>query len=115
VRNGLLRLRYRLICPTGKSLNLLSSPLCKNILLRRTPKSNLYRSPSRPTEGRLAIVTDAGRDAVDADAPITNGTEADGEVVWSWRPDAGVKPVELSPPATVANKPGHRGEHEANR
>jgi hypothetical protein len=38
---------------------------------------------SRPTEGRLAIVTDAGRDAVDAVAPLTNGAEADGEVVWS--------------------------------
>jgi hypothetical protein len=25
----------------------------------------------------------AGRDAVDADAPITNGAEADGEDVWS--------------------------------
>jgi hypothetical protein len=36
-----------------------------------------------PLEGRLAIVTDAGRDAVDADVPITNGAEADGEVVWS--------------------------------
>jgi hypothetical protein len=36
-----------------------------------------------PTEGRLAIVTDAGRDAMDADAPLTNGAEADGEVVWS--------------------------------
>jgi hypothetical protein len=39
--------------------------------------------PSRPTEGRFAIVTDAGRDAVDADVLLTNGTEADGEVVWS--------------------------------
>ena len=38
---------------------------------------------SRPTEGRLAIVTDAGRDAVDADALLTNSAEADGEVVWS--------------------------------
>jgi hypothetical protein len=38
---------------------------------------------SRPTEGRLAIVTNAGRDAVDVDAPLTNGAEADGEVVWS--------------------------------
>jgi hypothetical protein len=36
-----------------------------------------------PPEGRLAIVTDAGRDAVDVDAPLTNGAEADGEVVWS--------------------------------
>jgi hypothetical protein len=36
-----------------------------------------------PLEGRIAIVTNAGRDAVDADAPITNGAEADGEDVWS--------------------------------
>ena len=36
-----------------------------------------------PLEGRLAIVTDAGRDAVDEDVPITNGAEADGEAVWS--------------------------------
>jgi hypothetical protein len=28
---------------------------------------------------------------VDADARLTNGVEADGEVVWSWRPDAGAK------------------------
>jgi hypothetical protein len=34
-------------------------------------------------EGALAIVTDAGRDAVDAAAPLTNGAQADGEVVWS--------------------------------
>ena len=33
-------------------------------------------------EGRLAIVTNAGRDAMDAEVPLTNGTEADGEVVW---------------------------------
>jgi hypothetical protein len=30
------------------------------------------------------------RDAVDVDLPLTNGNEADGEVVWSRRPDAGV-------------------------
>ena len=35
------------------------------------------------SEGRLAIVTDAGRDAVDATALVTNGANADGEVVWS--------------------------------
>jgi hypothetical protein len=68
---------------TGKSVTFLSSPLCKNILVFRKPKSLLYPSLSRPTEGRHAIVTAAGRDAVDADAPITNGAEADGEVVWS--------------------------------
>jgi hypothetical protein len=46
----------------------LSSPRAKNIPLVPSGKSNLQLPPSRPTEGRLAIVTDAGRDAVDADA-----------------------------------------------
>ena len=36
-----------------------------------------------PLEGRLAIVTNAGRDAVAALVSKTNGTEAYGEVVWS--------------------------------
>jgi hypothetical protein len=36
-----------------------------------------------PLEGRIAIVTDAGRDAVDAKVLWTNGANADGEVVWS--------------------------------
>ena len=62
----------------------LSSPICKNISLRRVPKSNLYPSPSRPTEGRLAIVTDAGRDAVDAEGAVRRtALDVDGEVVWS--------------------------------
>jgi hypothetical protein len=42
---------------------------------------------------------------VDVPARLTNGADADGEVVWSRRPDAGVKLVEATPPATVANKP----------
>jgi glutathione S-transferase len=58
------------ICPTGKSLIGLSSPDSKNILLPAYPKSNLYPSPSHPTEGRIAIVTDAGRDAVDAGSAL---------------------------------------------
>ena len=43
---------------------------------------------------------------------LTSVTSADGEVVWSWRPDAGAK---LLNEVTVARKPGHRGEHEGNR
>jgi len=39
--------------------------------------------PSHPLEGRIAIVTDAGWDAVDARALLTNSADADGEVVWS--------------------------------
>ena len=42
----------------------------------------MIRRPT-PLEGRIAIVTDAGRDAVDADALLTNGAGADGEDVWS--------------------------------
>ena len=52
---------------------------------------------------------------MDADALLTNGAEADGEVVWSWHPDAGVKSAEATPPMTVAKEPGHRGEYEGNR
>ena len=43
------------------------------IILDAAPKSPLNPLLSRPTEGRLAIVTDAGRDAVDAKALLTNG------------------------------------------
>ena len=39
--------------------------------------------------------------------------EADGQVVWSWRRDAGVKLAGGVPLTTVAIKPVHRGEHEA--
>jgi hypothetical protein len=62
--------------------------------------------------GALRNVINAGRDAVDADVPTTNGTEADGEVVWFWRLDAGVKLAEVIPPMTVTKKPDHREEHE---
>jgi hypothetical protein len=54
-------------------------------IFRLTRRAN-HRYVSRilsHSEGRLAIVTDAGQGAVDVDAPLTNGTEADGEVVWS--------------------------------
>ena len=46
---------------------------------------------------------------MDAAVSLTNDTDADGEAVWSWRPDAGVKFGEFLHQATVANKPGHRG------
>jgi hypothetical protein len=40
-------------------------------------------APSHPERGALRNVINAGRDAVDADAPLTKAPEADGEVVWS--------------------------------
>ncbi len=65
------------------ALNRLSSPSRKNILIFRNRKSvYIYRHPASQ-EGRFAVVTSVRRDAMDADAPLTNGVKADGEVVWS--------------------------------
>jgi len=79
----------RLILPVGQisdrvRLYFSPSPALRQKIFCFSEDPNQPISPSsRPTEGRFAIVTDAGRDAVDADAPITNGAEAYGEVVWS--------------------------------
>jgi hypothetical protein len=78
-----LRRTGRLICPTGGRVMGLSSPLCKNIPLSPSGKSSLQARPVLSHRGALRNVTNAGRDAVDADALLTNGAEADGEVVWS--------------------------------
>jgi hypothetical protein len=39
------------ICPTGSLLTPVSSPLCKNILLRHLVETDLLIPPSRPTRG----------------------------------------------------------------
>ena len=58
-------------------------------------ETEIYRFGPVPHEGRFAIVTDVRRDAMDADgAQRRSAPDADGEVVWSWRPDAGVKSAE---------------------
>jgi hypothetical protein len=45
---------------------------------------SLYPQPSTPLEGRIAIVTDAGLDAVDASGASDESVLlTDGEVVWS--------------------------------
>ena len=70
-----------LICPSGCFVIPLSSPLCKNKSLRDLLDTPLLIPPFRLTEGRIAIVTDAGWDAWMA--LLTRAPEADGEVVWS--------------------------------
>jgi hypothetical protein len=67
---------------------------------------------SHPHEGRFAIVTDVGRGMRWTQRrQKTNDVVADGEVVWSWRPKVGAKFAAIDPQATVATKPGHRGDH----
>jgi len=57
------------------------------------------------------------RDAMDAIDHETNDFIADGEIVWSWRPDAGVNLAMMLriTPMTGARKPGPRGEHAISR
>src|SRR5260370_12110990 len=92
-------------CPTGKSPNCCPAPFAKIFLFRLTPNQiYMHRRPT-PLEGRIAIVTDAGWDAVDAAASgaqresqgemnlVSDKTArgrlmlfADGKAVWSWHP-----------------------------
>ena len=59
----------------------------------------------RPVEGRIAIVTDVRRNAVDASVPsdVRHGF-ADGEGVWSWHPWAGAKRASDDLRATVTKR-----------
>ena len=99
------RRKRLLICPSGGLLTGLSSLISgfpKNISVSTHPKSHLELSHPTPPEGRIMIVTDAGRGAVDAAALArdgiagqvgeacerspgeqTNGADADGKIVWS--------------------------------
>jgi len=69
----------------------------------------------RPVPTRGALRGRHGRwkrDAVASGAIFcaTNDAIADGEIAWSWRPDAGAKFVGYDPRMTVAKEPGHRGD-----
>jgi hypothetical protein len=69
-----------------------------------------------PLEGRFAVVTDAGRDAVDAGGAADES--AGPRTAKSYGPDASTlafKFAELFSQATVTKKPDHRGERGGNR
>ena len=89
----------------------MSSPEIKNISLPPSGKSVAGYRPSCPEEGRRPSSPTLGQDAVDAFgvrrvlARWTKTPIADGEVVWSWRRDAGVKLAGSIPPMTVTTSP----------
>src|ERR1700688_2990555 len=86
------------------------------LTLAAPPKSVVSVRRPVPLEGRFAIVTSAGRDAVDADGALRRGRRT--RTAKSCGPDAsavGVKSVEATPPMTVSTKPDHRGEREISR
>jgi hypothetical protein len=69
--------------PDGRPSRIRVQPSLQKYSASQLGRNSFIDSPSRPSEGRFAIVTDAGRDAVDVMVPLTNGARADGEVVWS--------------------------------
>jgi hypothetical protein len=86
-----------------KPIRVVSSP-CAKISLSENQKLCILPL-SHPSEGRLENVTDAGWDAVDADSDARRATrDADGEIVWSWRSEAGAKVAGYVPRTTVATK-----------
>src|SRR5712664_3835072 len=63
-----------LICPSGSLLIRVSSPLCKNILLRHLVETDLLIPPARPTRGAYRDRHGRwARDAVDAAAFCARG------------------------------------------
>jgi hypothetical protein len=66
-----------------------------------------------PQEGRFAVVTDVGSGMRwTRQCRKTSDTDADGEGVWSWRPDAGAKfSRKQFRESDGAKEPGPRGEH----
>ena len=93
--NSAIKLRLRWLTDFARRANV---PRLSSLISH--PNQNYIFSHPTPREGRIMIVTYAGRDAVDAAVPArmviagrvsrersdcaqTNGAEADGEVVWS--------------------------------
>jgi hypothetical protein len=76
-----------------------------------SPQISGFIAPSRLMKRGVRVVTNVGagcggRGSVEK----TSDAAADGEIVWSWRSDAGAKSRSDSD-ATVATKHGHRGDH----
>ena len=78
---------------TASDLLRMSTLSAKNISLKASGKSPLEAGPSRlHPEGRIAVVTNVERGMRwTRRRQLTSDGFADGEVVWFWRPDAGVK------------------------
>ena len=68
--------------PTGKSVKTCQA-LPTNIFSFSEYPNQSYIFRIHATEGRIAIVTDVGLDAMDADGAPDERANADDEVVWS--------------------------------
>ena len=105
-----------LICPTGWLAIRLSSPLLKNFLFFRLVETALSICHPVPIEGRFAIVTNVGRDAVDADG--AERRTAQQRTAKSCGSDASTLAFKSRGSIrlmTVTTKPDHRGERGISR
>jgi hypothetical protein len=99
--------RSGLICPTVDLWLACSAPLQKYSLFSSDPNHRLYTVLSRARERGVGHRHERlARDAVDAMASLrrlawTNDTNADGEVVWSWRPVLFLVPRECTKAARL--------------
>jgi hypothetical protein len=64
--------------------------LCQKYSRSRLTQIKSITPPSHPTEGRIAIVTDAGRDAVDAAALGARRDRRVGSFIWTCERSNGV-------------------------
>src|SRR4051794_12366503 len=80
-------------------------------IFRFPPDANHHSSPRRlvPPKGRIAVVTDAGRDAMDADGAADE--QRPRRTAKSCGPDASTlaSSLRFDTQATVTTKPDHRG------
>ena len=102
-------------CPTGKSLKFLSSPVCKNILIFRRPKSLYIRGCPVPQRGGSR--SSGTRDRIRWTQGTLETRALPLRTAKSCGPDTPTLASSLRqhPQATVARKPGHRGERVISR
>jgi hypothetical protein len=78
--------------PVGRKARVRVQPTSKNFLLARLLEAALSIRPSCSSRGAFRDRHERWvRDAMDAAVSQDERHDADGEVVWFWRPDAGVK------------------------
>ena len=98
-----------MICPTGRFSKGVSSPFYRNNSVLQKRKSPLLHHRPAPPRGRCATSSTRGGMRWTLRVRVTNVPEADGEVVWFWRPDAGAKvagPVPADDGGKQARSPG---------
>src|SRR5581483_9460222 len=87
--------------------------LAKIFLFTKNGKCDWLRAARLVKRDVMAIVADVRRVAMDAKAARRLLSDAYGQAVWSWRPDAGVKLVDGFHGRRWLKSPAHRGERGA--